>query len=265
MADGRWPKKGLHCADRAPAIRHMLIVPAIDLKGGKCVRLLRGEMNAETVYGNDPVAIGQRWVSEGAQYLHVVDLDGALSGQAVNGAAIAALCRTLLIPIEIGGGVRTVARAAELIELGADRVIFGTVALANPDIVREACAGFPGRIAVGIDARGGKVAVQGWTETSATGAIELARRAEDLGACRVIYTDISRDGTQEGVNVAATAAIAQAITIPVTASGGVGSLADIEALKASGAPGIDAVIVGRALYTGTVRLPEAIQAAGGLQ
>lgn len=239
----------------------MLILPAIDLKGGKCVRLLRGEMNAETVYGNDPVAVGRRWVSEGAQYLHVVDLDGAVSGEAVNGAAITALCAALPIPIEIGGGVRSVARAAELLERGADRVIFGTAALAHPEVVREACERFPGRIAAGIDARNGLVATQGWTETSCTSAIDLARRVEGLGACRVIYTDISRDGTQEGVNVAATVAIAAAIKIPVTASGGVGSLADIEALKQAGVPGIDAVIVGRALYTGAVRLADAIVAA----
>ena len=241
----------------------MLIIPAIDLKGGKCVRLLRGEMNAETVYGDDPVAVGRRWVSEGAQYLHVVDLDGAVSGEAVNGAAIAALCRALPMPIEIGGGVRSVARAAELLHLGADRVIFGTAALANPDIVRQACERFPGRVAVGIDARDGKVAIQGWTETSSTNAVELARRVEVLGACRVIYTDISRDGTQEGLNIAATVAIAEAIKIPVTASGGVGSLADIQALVATGTAGIDAVIVGRALYSGAVHLSEAIEAARG--
>lgn len=239
----------------------MLILPAIDLKGGKCVRLLRGEMNAETVYGNDPVAVGKRWVSEGAQYLHVVDLDGAVSGAAVNGDAITALCAALPIPIEIGGGVRSVARAAELLERGADRVIFGTAALAQPQVVREACARFPGRIAVGIDARNGMVATQGWTETSSTSAIDLARRVEELGACRVIYTDISRDGTQEGVNVIATVAIAEAIKIPVTASGGVGSLADIDALKQANVRSIDAVIVGRALYTGAVRLAEAIVAA----
>jgi phosphoribosylformimino-5-aminoimidazole carboxamide ribotide isomerase len=239
----------------------MLILPAIDLKGGRCVRLLRGEMNAETVYGDDPVAVGQRWVNEGARYLHVVDLDGAVSGQAVNGAAMAGLCKTLSIPIEIGGGVRSVARAAELLERGADRVIFGTAALAHPEVVREACERFPGHIAVGIDARDGKVATQGWTETSRISAIDLARRMEDVGACRVIYTDINRDGTQEGVNVAATVAIANAVKIPVTASGGVGSLADIEALRDCGAPGIDAVIVGRALYTGAVRLAEAISVA----
>jgi phosphoribosylformimino-5-aminoimidazole carboxamide ribotide isomerase len=239
----------------------MLIVPAIDLKGGKCVRLLRGEMSAETVYSDDPVAMGERWVREGAQYLHVVDLDGAVSGQAVNGTAIAALCRALPIPVEVGGGVRSVARAAELLELGADRVIFGTAALAEPEVVRDACRRFPGHIAVGIDARDGKVAVQGWTQTSDTSAVVLARQVEALGACRIIYTDISRDGTQQGVNVAATRAIAEAISIPVTASGGVGSLADIIALRDCGTPGIDAVIVGRALYTGAVRLPDAIREA----
>lgn len=238
----------------------MLIVPAIDLKGGKCVRLLRGEMNAETVYGDDPVAMGQQWVEQGAQYLHVVDLDGAVSGRPVNGAAISALCRALSIPIEVGGGVRSVARAGELLELGVDRVIFGTAALSDPTVVGDACRQFPGRIAVGIDARDGKVAVQGWTETSATAAVVLARQVEDLGACRVIYTDISRDGTQEGVNVAATRAVAERIAIPVTASGGVGSLADISALCATGVCNLDAVIVGRALYTGAVRLPEAIAA-----
>jgi phosphoribosylformimino-5-aminoimidazole carboxamide ribotide isomerase len=239
----------------------MLIVPAIDLKGGKCVRLLRGDMEAETVYGDDPLAMGQRWVDEGGQYLHVVDLDGAVRGEPVNQAAIASLCRGLAIPIEIGGGVRSVARAEELLGLGADRVIFGTAALAEPEVVRQACARFPGRIAVGIDARDGKVAVKGWVETSETTALELAQRAQDAGACRIIYTDISRDGTQKGLNVTATRALAEAVRIPVTASGGVGSLDDIVALKNAGAPGIDAVIVGRALYTGAVKLGEAIAAA----
>ncbi|HVN86844.1 MAG TPA: 1-(5-phosphoribosyl)-5-[(5-phosphoribosylamino)methylideneamino]imidazole-4-carboxamide isomerase [Candidatus Binatia bacterium] len=239
----------------------MLIFPAIDLKGGRCVRLLRGEMNAETVYGDDPVAMGERWVSEGAEYLHVVDLDGAVSGQPMNGAAIAALVRALPIPIEVGGGVRTVDRAAELFDAGVNRVIFGTAALAQPEVVAEACRHFPGRIAVGIDARGGKVAVQGWTETSTTPAIELARRVEGLGAARIVYTDINRDGTQQGVNVAATRAVAEAIGIPVVASGGVGSLADLTALLPCEAVGVDAVIIGRALYTGAVRLRDAIAVA----
>ena len=227
------------------------------------MRLLRGEMNAETVYGDDPVAMGRRWVDEGAQYLHVVDLDGAVSGQPVNASAIAALCRALPIPVEVGGGVRSVERVAELLQLGADRVIFGTAALAQPEIVREACRRFLGRVAVGIDARDGKVAVRGWVETSETSAVTLAQQAEEAGACRIIYTDINRDGTQEGVNVPATCAIAEAVSLPVTASGGVGSLADIIAVRDSGSKNIDAVIVGRALYTGAVRLPEAIRAARG--
>ncbi len=239
----------------------MMIIPAIDLKDGKCVRLLRGEMEASTVYGDDPVAMGRRWVDEGAEYLHVVDLDGAMSGRAVNGVAIAALCEALSIPIEVGGGIRTVARAEELIGLGAECVIFGTAALSAPEVVAAACAKFPGHIAVGIDARDGMVAIEGWTETSSTSAIDLARRVEALGASRIIYTDISRDGTQQGVNVAATRAVAEAISIPVTASGGVGSLADIVALKEHEAAGINSVIVGRAIYTGAVDLRAAIAAA----
>jgi phosphoribosylformimino-5-aminoimidazole carboxamide ribotide isomerase len=241
----------------------MLIIPAIDLKGGRCVRLLRGEMKAETVYGDDPVAMGQRWLSEGAEYLHVVDLDGAVSGVPVNGAAIAALCQSLAVPIEVGGGVRTVERAAELLDAGADRAIFGTAALATPEVVSAACERFPGRIAVGIDARDGKVAVQGWTETSAVAAIELAQRVEAWGVTRIIYTDISRDGTQHGVNVEATRAVAAALRIPVTASGGVGSLADITALLPAQRDGVDSVIVGRALYTGAVTLRDAIAVARG--
>lgn len=241
----------------------MLIMPAIDLKGGRCVRLLRGDLDAETVYGNDPLAMGQRWVDEGAEYLHVVDLDGAVRGEPVNAAAIEQLA-TLPIPIDVGGGIRTVERAARLIELGVDQVIFGSAALSNPEVLIEAAERFPGRIAVGIDARDGKVAVQGWTETSEVTAIELARRVEVQGAARIIYTDISRDGTQQGVNVAATVQIAEGVSIPVTASGGVGSLADIEALVAArrGAGArIESVIVGRALYTGAVRLSDAIRIA----
>lgn len=237
----------------------MLIIPAIDLKGGKCVRLLRGDFGAETVYGDDPVAMGRRWQDAGARYLHVVDLDGAVQGEPVNAAAIRGLCGALAMPIEVGGGVRTVARAAELLALGVDRVIFGTAALRKPDVVAEACRRFPGRVAVGIDARDGMVAVEGWLETSGTPAIDLARDAQGWGAARIIYTDISRDGTQEGVNVEATAALAAALDIPVTASGGVGTLEHILALRAHEAAGVDSVIVGRAIYTGAVDLAEAIR------
>jgi phosphoribosylformimino-5-aminoimidazole carboxamide ribotide isomerase len=239
----------------------MLIIPAIDLKGGKCVRLLRGDMAAETVYGDDPVAIGRRWVAEGARYLHVVDLDGAVSGAPVNSEAITQLCRALPIPIEVGGGVRSVERAQALLAAGVDTVIFGTAALRDPELVAEACARYAGKIAVGIDVRDGKVAVQGWTETSAVTAVDLALEAQRFGAARIIYTDISRDGTEQGVNVAATRALATALVIPVTASGGVGALADIEALVPCEEVGVDAVIVGRALYTGAVKLADAIRIA----
>ena len=237
----------------------MLIIPAIDLKGGRCVRLLRGDFGAETVYGDDPVAMGRRWQDAGARYLHVVDLDGAVQGEPVNSAAIRGLCAALTMPIEVGGGVRTVERARELLDLGVDRVIFGPAPLRTPDVVAEACRLFPGRIAVGIDARDGMVAVEGWLETSGTPAIDLARDAQGWGAARIIYTDISRDGTQEGVNVEATAALAAALDIPVTASGGVGTLDHILALRAHEAAGVDSVIVGRAIYTGAVDLAEAIR------
>lgn len=239
----------------------MLILPAIDLKGGKCVRLLRGDMNAETVYGDDPVRTGLRWATEGAEYIHVVDLDAAVTGSTANHGVLAELCRTLPVPIEVGGGIRDVARAIALIELGVDRVILGTVALTEPAVLRQACRELPGKVAVGIDARDGKVAVKGWTETSATDALELARRCQDEGASRVIYTDIARDGTQEGVNVEATVALARELRVPVTASGGVGSLDDIVRLRPHEPSGIDSVIVGRALYTGAVRLSQAIAAA----
>jgi phosphoribosylformimino-5-aminoimidazole carboxamide ribotide isomerase len=239
----------------------MLILPAIDLKGGRCVRLLRGDFAAETVYGDDPVAMGRRWVDAGARYLHVVDLDGAVSGEPVNGAAIAALCAALPVPVQVGGGIRSVARAGALLGLGADRVIFGTAALETPAVVEEACRRFAGRVAIGIDAREGKVAVKGWLETSDVTAIDLARRFADLGAACIIYTDIERDGTQQGVNVAATRALAAGVGIPVIASGGVGSLDDIAALLPCEPDGVVGVIVGRALYTGAVSLPAAIQLA----
>ena len=237
----------------------MRIIPAIDLKGGKCVRLLRGDMQAATVYGDDPVAMGQRWAGEGATYLHVVDLDGAVTGTPANADAIGKLCAALSIPIEVGGGIRSVEQAARFLDIGVDVVIFGTAALQQPAVVASACERFPAQIAVGIDARGGNVAVHGWTETSEVTAIELARRAQQLGAVRVIYTDISRDGTQQGVNVEATRALARGLSVPVTASGGVGALADIEALLPCETDGVDSVIIGRALYTGAIKLADVIR------
>jgi phosphoribosylformimino-5-aminoimidazole carboxamide ribotide isomerase len=239
----------------------MLVIPAIDLKGGRCVRLLRGDLQAETVYGDDPVAMGRRWVDAGARYLHVVDLDGAVSGAPVNGDAIAALCAKLPVPIEVGGGIRTVDRAGAILATGADRVIFGTAALEQPDVVADACRRFPGRVAVGLDARAGRVAVKGWVETSAMTAIDAVGRLAGARVACIIYTDIERDGTQQGVNVAATRALAEAIDIPVIASGGVGSLADIEALLPCEAAGVTGVIVGRALYSGAVKLEDALRVA----
>jgi phosphoribosylformimino-5-aminoimidazole carboxamide ribotide isomerase len=240
----------------------MLILPAIDLKGGRCVRLLRGDLNTETVYGTDPVAVGRRWVNEGAAYLHVVDLDGAVGGAPANGGVIAALCAALPIPLEVGGGIRSLAHAAARLDNGADRVIFGTAALEEPAVVAAACRRFPGRIAVGLDVRDGQVAVQGWTATALTPVLDVARRAQDWGVACIIYTDISRDGTQQGVNVAATRALAEAIDIPVIASGGVGSLADLEALLPCAQAGVMGVIIGRALYEGTIRLADALRVAG---
>ncbi len=240
----------------------MLILPAIDLKGGKCVRLMRGDLDDETVYGDDPVAMGRRWVEEGATFLHVVDLDGAVRGEPVNGAAIAGICASLSVPVQVGGGNRTVERAGSLLGMGVDRVIFGTAALTEPGVVADACRRFAGRVAVGIDARDGRVAVEGWTQTSEVLAIDLARRMQDAGAARIIYTDINRDGTQQGVNVEATAKLAEALEIPVIASGGVGSIEHVESLLPHQSSGIEAVIIGRALYTGAVDLAQAISIAG---
>jgi phosphoribosylformimino-5-aminoimidazole carboxamide ribotide isomerase len=239
----------------------MLIIPAIDLKDGRCVRLLRGDMAAETVYSEDPLAVGRRWVDEGARYLHVVDLDGAVSGDPVNLPTIEQLCAKLPVPIQVGGGVRSSATAAVLFEAGTARVIFGTAALRDPDVVAETGRRYPGKVALGIDARDGKVAVQGWTETSTATASDVAKRAKELGASVIIYTDINRDGTQQGINVEATRALAESIEVPVIASGGVGSLADIEALLPCEAVGVQGVIIGRALYTGAVKLAEAIRIA----
>ncbi len=244
-------------------MRELVVVPAVDLKGGRCVRLVRGEFRAETVYSEDPLAAAWRWVDEGAECLHVVDLDAAVGQESHNGEILARLCREIPVAVQVGGGVRTVERAAELLEWGADRVIFGTAALLEPDVVREACRRFPGRIAVSVDARGGKVAVHGWTRASEVDAPTLARRAEAYGARRIIYTNIDRDGTQRGVDVEGASAVARAVRVPVTASGGVGSLADIRALRCEGAAGIDAVIIGRALYSGAVRLADAIRVARG--
>ena len=239
----------------------MLVIPAIDLKGGRCVRLYQGDMDQATIYSDDPIATALRWQSEGAERLHVVDLDGAVSGAGVNTAVIKQICHALTIPVQVGGGIRTVETAEHLIAHGVSRVILGTVAYRRPDVVATACQRFPGRVTVGIDARAGKVAVQGWTEATELDALTLAKRCADMGVSEIVYTDIARDGTEQGVNLDATLALAHAVSLPVIASGGVASLHDVERLAPLHKHGIAGVIVGRALYTGAVQLPEAIALA----
>lgn len=228
----------------------MILFPAIDLKGGECVRLLRGEMDQATVYNTDPAAQARKFAEAGFEWLHLVDLDGAFAGRTVNAAAVEAILAAAPLPAQLGGGIRDEAAIDGWLSRGVRRVILGTVALRDPELVKRACRRHPGRICVGIDARGGRVAVEGWAETSEVTALDLARRFEDAGVSAVIYTDIDRDGALRGVNVEATAALAEAIAIPVIASGGVASLSDLEALRARAASGIAGVISGKALYDG---------------
>ncbi len=228
----------------------MILFPAIDLKDGVCVRLLRGDMNAATTFNDDPAAQARKFEQQGFSWLHLVDLNGAFAGKPVNGESVSAILSAVKIPVQLGGGIRDMATIEDWLVRGVRRVILGTVAVRDPDLVRAACRAFPGRVAVGIDARAGKVAVAGWAEETEISAHDLARRFEDAGVAAIIYTDIDRDGALQGVNVPATVALAEAVKIPVIASGGVSSLADLEALKATRCPGIEGVISGRALYDG---------------
>ena len=235
----------------------MILYPAIDLKDGACVRLLRGEMEAATVFGTDPAAQARAFQDAGCRWLHLVDLNGAFAGAPVNGAAVEGILAAVTAPVQLGGGIRDRATIEAWLEKGVRRVILGTAALRDPELVRQAAAAHPGRVAVGIDARDGRVAVEGWAETSDVTALDLARRFEDAGVAAIIYTDIERDGAMQGPNVVATAALARAVSIPVIASGGVSSMDDLRALKASGAP-LDGAISGRALYEGKLDLAEAV-------
>ncbi len=234
----------------------MILYPAIDLKDGKCVRLLRGEMNAATVFNDDPAAQARAFAAAGCRWLHLVDLDGAFAGRAVNGAAVEAILATVSIPAQLGGGIREMAAIEAWLGRGVARVILGTAAVREPALVREAARAFPGRVAVGIDARGGRVAVAGWAETTELSALDLACRVEDAGVAAIVYTDIERDGAMGGPNVEATAALARAVAIPVIASGGVSSLDDLRALRDCGTP-LDGAISGRALYDGRIDPAEA--------
>ncbi|MBW1916545.1 MAG: 1-(5-phosphoribosyl)-5-[(5-phosphoribosylamino)methylideneamino]imidazole-4-carboxamide isomerase [Deltaproteobacteria bacterium] len=241
----------------------MLIIPAVDLKGGKCVRLRQGVRDQETVYSDDPVAMGRRWEDEGAGWLHVVDLDGAFSQRPVNQAVIRRLRQSLHIPIQLGGGLRTMESLAVYLDLGIDRVILGTAVLKDPELVAQACARYPGQIAIALDAREGRLAVEGWTEDSARDAVQVAVELAPLKPAVLIYTDIQRDGMQTGPNIAATQRLAQAVPLPVIASGGVSTLEDIKNLLPLEADGVIGVITGRALYAGTLDFRAALKLAVG--
>lgn len=229
----------------------MLVLPAIDLKDGRCVRLLRGDFSAITVFGDDPGAVAQRWLAEGARMLHVVDLDGAAQGQPVNWRALESILATGAA-VQFGGGLRSIAAIERLLDLGVQRVVLGTAAVADPALLDAALSRWPERIAVGIDARDGMVAVRGWLETTSVAATDLAREVARRGVRTIIYTDIERDGMLGGLNLEATVALARAVRTPVIASGGVASLDDLAALKAVAHEGIEGVIVGRALYDGRI-------------
>lgn len=237
----------------------LIVFPAIDLKAGHVVRLAEGDMDRATVYGDDPAAQAERFAAAGADHLHVVDLDGAFAGASVNGEAVAAIVRSFPGRVQLGGGIRTRADVDRWIDLGVARIVIGTAALDDPDLVREAAAAYPSRIVVAVDARDGMVATRGWADISSVSVADLARRFEDAGVAALLFTDVGRDGLLKGCNVTATAALAAKAGIPVIASGGVAGIDDIHALK--GTPGIEGVITGRALYDGRLDLAEALRVA----
>ena len=237
------------------------LYPAIDLKGGQVVRLKRGEMDQATIYADDPAAQARRFIEAGFAWVHMVDLDGAFAGKPANAKAVRAIITAVPgAKLQLGGGIRSMETAEAWLDAGVSRIILGSAAVKDPDFARAACRAFPGRVALGIDARDGMVATEGWAETSDVSATDLARRFEDSGAAAVIYTDIARDGMLSGVNVAATAALARAVRLPVIASGGVAGVEDITALRAEGA-GIEGAILGRALYDGRIEPKVALAAA----
>jgi phosphoribosylformimino-5-aminoimidazole carboxamide ribotide isomerase len=241
----------------------VLIIPAIDIKDGQCVRLYQGEMDKETIYFSSPLEAAKHWVEEGAELLHVVDLNGAVTGHPVHRQEVTAICLGFGVPVELGGGLRSLDAVEEALALGVERVVIGTAAYENRDLLRSICQRFPGKIIVGIDAREGLAAIKGWRESTSMDAVELATRCEEDGASKIIYTDISRDGTTLGANVEEILRLARAVKIPVIASGGVASLDDILRLKEIEKDGVEGVIVGRALYSGAFTLRAAIGVAGG--
>lgn len=239
----------------------MLILPAIDLRGGNCVRLVKGDFKQETIYSEHPEEIALRWEGEGAEFLHVVDLDGALAGEPQNMDAIKRILQAVTIPVEVGGGIRSMESIDRLLSIGVSRVILGSVAVHKEELVQEACSAYGNRIVVGIDAKKGIVATDGWEKSGGISAVELAKKLDAFGLETIIYTDISRDGTLSGVNVTETAHLARASGIKVIASGGVKSISDIEELKKRECDGIIGVILGKSIYEGTLSLTEAIAAS----
>lgn len=242
----------------------MILFPAIDLKDGQCVRLERGEMAQATVFNADPAAQARAFAAQGFAWLHIVDLNGAFAGRPVNAAAVEAILAAVTIPVQLGGGIRDLATVEAWLGRGVGRVILGTAAVRDPALVREACRRFPGRVAVGIDAKAGKVAVQGWAEVSELSAIDLARRFEDAGVAAIVHTDIDRDGVLLGLNLPATAELARATSIPVIASGGLAGLADIEALLRPEHAMLEGAIAGRALYDGRLDVKAALALLQGV-
>ncbi|WP_281519149.1 1-(5-phosphoribosyl)-5-[(5-phosphoribosylamino)methylideneamino]imidazole-4-carboxamide isomerase [Acidaminococcus timonensis] len=239
----------------------MNIYPAIDLRGGNCVRLVKGDFSRETIYSRDPGAMAREWAGAGASSIHVVDLDGALAGESRNLTAIRAIMEQGGIPIEVGGGIRNMSHIERLLTAGVHQVILGSAAVKDPQLVKEACRAYPGRIVVGIDAKNGDVAVEGWEASGHIQAEELARKMADAGVERIIFTDIARDGMLSGVNVEATVAVAKASGLKVTASGGVASLEDLKILKKRETDGVEGCIIGKALYTGAIDLRQAVAIA----
>lgn len=236
----------------------MIIIPAIDLKDGKCVRLYQGRKTDETVYSDDPASVAARWASAGAELIHVIDLDGAFEKTPRNLAFIRAIVETVDVPVQLGGGIRDLGTIRMYVQMGVAKIIIGTEAIRNPELVRSACGEFPGRIVVGIDARDGYVAIEGWTETTRVKAVELARQFEDSGVAAINFTDIQRDGTQFGPNIEQTGRLARAVSIPVVASGGVSTMEDIRNLLPLEVDGVTGVISGKALYSGSLDLESAI-------
>ncbi len=240
----------------------MIVIPAVDIKGGRCVRLKQGRMSDETVYSDDPVQTAMTWASKGAERIHLVDLDGAVGGKRVNAEVIREIARSVPVPVELGGGIRNLASVEFYLEAGVEWVILGTAAYKDPGLVEKACRRFPGHVMLAIDARGGRVSVEGWTEDTERSAVDLAKPFDGRGIAGIVYTDIQRDGMSVGPNIQATGEIARALKTPVIASGGISGLEDIRKVMTLAGQGVMGVITGRALYEGTLDLEEAIRVTG---